>query len=440
MPKPALLACAILICSLNSLAADQKTTSFADLPPEAQASIKAAMQSNIAIQNFTLTASDGANDDQFGTSVAIDGNTVVVGAVQGGQGFGAAYVFVKPANGWESLTQTAELTPSDGKEAGCFGCSVAISGNTIVVGASSETVGGNKAQGSAYVFVEPPSEWSNTTETAKLTASDGVAQSYFANGVAISGNTVVAGAPGVSGYPMLGKAYVFVEPAGGWKDMVQTAELVPSDGFSTDLFGFSVSVSKSTVVIGSPADGEGGSNPGGAYLFVEPAGGWTNMSETAKLTASDGEVGYLYGISVSVNGSTAIVGAPGYVNGGTTYVFVEPNNGWFNMTQTAELQSGTSSSCVGWSTSIDGKVVVAGSECNTGYKGAAYVFLQPAQGWRNTSTPTLRLSIPFSYGQDYFGSSVAVNGTTGVVGAPYAPTSSPHFQPGPGQAFVFTAK
>lgn len=183
-----------------------------------------------------------------------------------------------------------------------------------------------------------------------------------------------------------------------------------------------------------------GSKPGRAYVFAEPTGGWTNMTQTAELTPSDGQVGYVFGISVSISGTTAVVGSPDHPNGGAAYVFVEPKGGWANMKQTAGLESGTATSCMGWSTSIDGSVIIAGSQCNTGFKGAGFVFLKPSGGWRNSSSPTLRLSIPFTCGQDYFGDSVAISGTTALVGAPYAPASQPRCQPGPGEAFVFTEK
>ena len=172
------------------------------------------------------------------------------------EGIGAAYVFIKPPRGWANMTQTAELTASDAQIYDCFGCSVAISGNTVVVGASGAAIGGNTAQGAAYVFVEPPTGWTNMTETAKLTASDGASDAQFGTSVAMSGNTLVVGAPATS--LMQGNAYVFVEPQSGWTDMTQTAELVPSDGFDNDNFGTSVSISGDTVVVGAPADADGG--------------------------------------------------------------------------------------------------------------------------------------------------------------------------------------
>jgi hypothetical protein len=280
--------CCVFMCTL-ALAADQKSpTKLSDLPVDARQAISAALARSLSgIQDFTLTASDGANKDQFGIAVAVDGNTAVVGAFKG-EGIGAAYVFVKPPSGWASMTQTAELTASDAQIFDCFGCSVAISGNTVVVGSSGAEIGGNTAQGAAYVFVEPPTGWTNMTQTAKLAASDGVSDAQFGAGVAISGNTLVVGAPATS--LTQGNAYVFVEPNGGWTDATQTAELVPSDGFDFDNFGLSVSISGETAVVGAPADANGGSKPGRAYVFVEPTEGWTNMTQTLNSRRQTGKL------------------------------------------------------------------------------------------------------------------------------------------------------
>ena len=146
----------------------------------------------LAVQQAVLTASDGAVLSELGYSVAISGNTVVVGAAGGH----AAYVFTESGSGWANMTQVAKLTASDGNAyaGGQFGASVAISGNTIVVGAPGQ------GEGAAYVFSEPASGWTNMTQTAELTASDGALNpptgigANFGDAVAISGNTVVVGA------------------------------------------------------------------------------------------------------------------------------------------------------------------------------------------------------------------------------------------------------
>jgi hypothetical protein len=443
-------ACTVILCTL-ALAADQKSpTKLSDLPPEARQAISSALaRKSPAIQDFTLTASDGTDGDIFGSSVAIDGNTVVVGApwanFNNHPGPGAAYVFVKPAKGWSNMTQTAELTASDRQNGDYFGGSVAISGNTIVVSASEATVNGNPEQGAAYVFVKPAGGWTNMTETAKLTASDGTDYSVLGVSVSISGNTVVAGAPqSLGNNPGSGSAYIFVEPSGGWADMTQTAELTPSDGTLYDDFGFSVSVSGETVIVGGGQCG--GGCPGTAYIFAEPPNGWSDMTETAQLTPADHGVD-AFGISVSINGPTAVVGGSnsGYEGAGAVYVFVEPAGGWSDMTQTAELTvNKTKFACLGSSVAISANVILAGADCTHLSTGVAYAFLKPAGGWQNSSKFALELSIPFTYQYDYFGASVAISGKVGVIGAPYAPTSPPcrngNCASGPGEAFIFTEK
>jgi hypothetical protein len=428
------IVCCVFMCAL-ALAADQKSpTKLSDLPAEAQQAISAALaRKAIGGQHFTLKASDAENGDGFGFSVAIDGDTVVVGAL----GANAAYVFVKPASGWTNMTETAELTASDfqGEQ---FGYSVAISGNTIVVGGGEANVGGDETQGAAYVFIEPVGGWTNMTETAELTASDGVTYSGFGSAVAISGSAIFVGAPfGTNGNLGPGIVYEFTEPSSGWANMTQTAELTASEGAEYDDFGLSVSASGGGLLVGSP-----GLRPSGsAYIFVEPAGGWEDMTETATLTPSDATPQDGFGGSVSISGDTAVVGAGGY---GAVYVFVQPSEGWVNMTQTAELTTGAVPvNGFGYAVAIDMGVILAGNPNLNHSNGRAFVFLEPPNGWQNASTYEANLGFLFSYHDNEFGEALAVSGTTGVIGAAYSPTSPPCryiCQPGPGKAFIFTEK
>jgi hypothetical protein len=296
------------------------------------------------VQLGKLTASDGKTGSWFGYSIAISGSTVVVGAPQATIGSntyqGAAYVFVKPKTGWITAQQTAKLTASDGASFDYFGASISIDGSTVVVGAFDAKVGTNTGQGAAYVFVKPTAGWTNMTETAKLTASDGIMDNFFGYSVSISGSTVVAGAPHVTlgtSYDQ-GAAYVFVEPTGGWVSMTQTAKLT-STGLQGDQLGQSVSINGSTVAAGAPYVAIGGNYAeGAAYVFVEPTGGWVDMTQTAELTVSAGVADQYLGLSIATNGSTVIVGAPG-INSfqGAAFIFAEPTGGWANMTETGEL-------------------------------------------------------------------------------------------------------
>jgi FG-GAP repeat len=359
-----------------------------------------------------LTASDGVAGDGFGI-VAISGSTVVVGALFAGHQQGAAYVFVKPPSGWANMTQTAKLTASDGAFGDWFGVSVAISGDTVLIGASQRIAGYPTAPGEAYVFVKPARGWANMTQTAKLTASDQRSGDGFGQSVAIDGNTAVVGT--VYAQP----AYVFVEPATGWTDMTETAKLSPLGG-NPYQSGFSVAISGNTVVAGRTGDEA-------AYVFVEPATGWTDMTQTAKLTSSDDGGSDHFGISVAVNENTIAVGAFAATIGsnpaqGAVYVFVKPATGWANMTQTAKLRAsdGKSNDLLGNSVAISGSTVVAGEYYDRNpdpYFGAAYVFVEPMTGWVNM-TQTAELVASDGAPGDGFGESVAISGDTVAVGGP----------------------
>jgi hypothetical protein len=260
-----------------------------------------------------LTAADPAADF-FGWSVAISGSTAVVGAYakNSSTGFGsqgAAYVFTRSGSTW---AQRAELTASDGAPGDYFGYSVAIWGSTVVVGAPSK----NSGTGAAYVFApNPDGTWA---QQAELTASDGAPGDSFGWSVAISestvvqgGSTVVVGAIGKNS--ATGAAYVFAGSGPFWH---QIAELTAADAADGDQFGRSVAVSGSTVVMGAPVKA---SYTGAAYVYAHSGSTWARQ---AKLTAADGAVGDHFGNSVAISGPTTVVGAPDKSSGtGAGYVF-----------------------------------------------------------------------------------------------------------------------
>ena len=176
---------------------------------------RAASSAPFSLQQAELNAADGAPGDILGCSVAVSGDTALVGAPNHAVG-GTAYVFVYSGGVW---TQQAELIASDGAAGDYFGSSVSISGDSALVGASGHAVGGNAYQGAAYVFVRSGSTW---TQRAELTAADGAAWDNLGSSVAISGDTALVGAPShaVSGNSQQGAAYVFagsgsdLDPAG----------------------------------------------------------------------------------------------------------------------------------------------------------------------------------------------------------------------------------
>jgi hypothetical protein len=353
------------------------------------------------IQQAELTASDGSANDQLGYSVAIDGDTTVVGApaheVGSNRQQGAVYVFVKPAAGWASGVQTAELTATDGLAYDRLGTSVAISGDTVVAGAPSHTEGMSTGQGAVYVFVKPSDGWSSATQTSELTMNDGVAYDNLGASVAISGDTVVAGAPdhteGASSHQ--GAVYVFQMPPGGWPALVgnQTSELTMNDGVADDDLGASVAIAGNTVVAGAPDHTEGAASQEGAvYVFQMPAGGWPALvgNQTSELTTNDGGADDRLGYSVAIWDDTVVAGAPLHAVGmassqGAVYMFEMPPGGWpavvSSPTSESTASDGDGGDLLGLSVAVSGDTVLGGAYVRS----AAYVFSRPLPGITITS-------------------------------------------------------
>jgi hypothetical protein len=390
------------------------------------------------VQTAWLAASDATG--LFSWSVSVDGDTVVVGAPGDDEragGAGAVYVFVRPGGIWTNATEVAKLTASDGAVADGLGISVSISGDTIVAGAS-----GDGNNGSAYVFVRPPGGWIDGTETAKLTASDG-AFDEFGISVAVSGDTILIGARRDDADR--GSAYVFERPVAGWDDATEDAKLTASDGESGDFFGNVVAIDGNTAVIGAHGDDDNESGSGSAYVFV-PSGGWADSTETAKLTASDGQMQDFFGWSVAVSGNTVVVGAKGDDIGshdeqGSAYLFESPGGSWSDRTETAKLTAsdGAADDEFGHSVAISGDMVVVGAhwdDWGSGSifnEGSAYVFDRPGSGWAN-GTETARLTAAGGEPGDEFGHSVAISGDTLMVGAIYGEVGG---SPSLGSVYVF---
>jgi len=354
-----------------------------------------------------LTPSDGADNDFFGASVAIspDGGTIVIGA-QGKLTYddpldvpdlgpaptGIVYVYVKGAGAWVSADETVQLIPSDPFDNDRFGKGVAIGGGTdgdeiIAVGAESVEIANDNANGDGliYVFDKPATGWAawaavatvpqvtpptfTSAELARLRASDegGFDHFHLGGSVAISedGGVIVAGAywwgETIGVDEDAGAAYVFVRPAAGtWLDSTETSFLQPLAPVLFEEMGRSIAIDKAgdTVVLGAPSPG--GSTTGSVYVFTKPGAAWPDpglVRETARLTASDGAVGDMFGNDVSISRGTAgdekiVVGAPftpydndavplpPAVEVGGAYVFNKPGGGaWVSATETDRLSA-----------------------------------------------------------------------------------------------------
>ncbi len=390
----------ILVLPLDGVGATRRTTTGSfNLTEEAE-----------------LLASDGAAGDEFGTWVALEGDTALAGAPfdrDQGLNSGSAYVFVRTGTTW---TQQAKLAAEDGAYAYWFGVSVALSGNIALVGALGAN-GTAFASGAAYAFVRSGTTW---TQEAKLVASDGASGDDFGSSVALSGNTAVIGAGGDDdhGYDS-GSTYVFVRTGTVW---TQQAKLAASDAAAGSGMGAAVDVDGDTAVAGVWR-----SSPGAAYVFVRNGTAWT---QEAKLVADDVAVGQYFGFGVDVEGDFAIVGASGDAaageNSGAAYVFARNGTSW---TQEAKLvaSDGSPWSFFGYAVAFDGDTAAVGARGGT--TGSAYVFERGGTGW----TEEAKLGPSDGAVGDAFGRSVGLNGGTVLVGA----SSHDHLGRDSGSAYVY---
>ncbi|MEO5914979.1 MAG: FG-GAP repeat protein [Luteolibacter sp.] len=363
----------------------------------------------------TLVASDATEGDQFGYSLSISGDVAVIGAPYddgAGVDSGSAYVFVRDGDTW---TQQQKLIAGDSAAGDQFASSVAISGDTLVVGAwGTDDAGGNS--GSAYVFVHEGNSW---IQKQKLTASDGSADDFFGESVAISDNTIVVGAVYDSAVAaQSGSAYVFVRNGASW---TQQQKLTAFDGAEGDWFGYSVAIDGETIVVGVYSDDDAGAESGAAYVFVRAGTVWSTQQ---KLSASDAEADDWFGYSVAISGETVVIGAPfdqdtAVVDSGSAYVFTRDGGIWSEQQKlTAEYPSADDH--FGFSVAVDGDTAVIGAPLKdlifAGYRsGIAYVFARNGSGW---SQQQQNVAGPGALG-GMFGYAVAISGDTALAGAPY---------------------
>jgi len=366
----------------------------------------------------TLTATGGAANDNFGVSVAIQGNTAIVGAnlddVSTNADQGSAYVFIRSGTTW---TQQAQLTAAGGAAGDQFGISVAIADDAVIVGASLDDVGGTNNQGSAYVFTRSGTTW---TQQAQLTAAGGAASDQFGASVALSGDTAIIGArlDDVAGLVDQGSAYVFVRSGATW---TQQSQLNATGGDVGDNFGASVALSGDTAIIGARADDVGANtDQGSAYIFIRSGTTWTQQ---AQLSVAGGSASDQFGIAVAISGQTVIVGANRSDwgtggNQGSASVFTRSGTTW---TQQAQLTAsdGAANDDFGRSVGLSGDFAIIGAPTDdvgaNGDQGTAWVFSRVGSAWIG---PDLTLVVSDGAALDNFGHAVAIDGDTAIVSAP----------------------
>lgn len=279
-------------------------------------------------------------------------------------------------------SEQQKLTASDAASGDEFGYAVWIDGDTCIVGADREDGAGTN-RGAAYVFTRSGGVW---TQQQKLTASDAANNDFFGSCVCVLGDTCLIGAPRqASGGTLRGAVYVFTRSGGVW---TQVQKLTASDAADNNLFGDSISIDGTTCVIGCSRNDSLGTDAGAAYVFTESGGVWTQQQ---KLTASDGAAGDYFGLSVSVSTDTCVVGAP-YDGGaneyGSAYVFTRSGGVWTQQ-QKLTLSSPTTEDHFGFS------LCVVGDECMIGRPGpispisgvgSAYFFTRTGGVWTQQQT------------------------------------------------------
>ncbi len=346
---------------------------------------------------LTIPNPTPAFGDKFGQSVSLSGNLLVVGAPGDDVGAtDAGVVHVYDATTGVRIRTIANPTPIAGDQ---FGASVAISGNTIVVGASFADQSGSDA-GIAYVF-----DAASGQRLATLTSPAPSAQAYFGSAVAISGDNVVVGAyRDDTGGTNTGAAYLY-RTSGALLRSIPN----PSPGFE-EYFGYSVGVSGSRIVIGARADNTSGPGAGTAYLFDVVNGSYLATLHNPTPARDDD-----FGISVSISGDRVVVGAFGddtaSLNAGAAYVFDATTA---NLLQTiVRPPSGVTTTSFGNAVAASSGTIVVGSPSESlGNENSGAVYLYDP----NAPLPRATLSNP-ARNNDGFGASVALDTGRMAVGA-----------------------
>jgi hypothetical protein len=374
-----------------------------------------------------LTAADAGASSGFGNSVALEGDTAVVGAYFGASATansGAAYVFTRSGDAW---SQQAKLTADDASGFDYFGVSIAISGDSVLIGAHQDRDLGERA-GSAYVFSRTGTSWN---QQAKLLAANGVPGDFFGGAVALSGNTAAIGAPrndapnAADAAP--GSVYIFVRNGTIWSQQAQMY-----DGTYTqvsDHFGRSVAVSGDAILVGAPGNDAPGDDAGSAYFFTRTGSSWNLATQ---LFSDDVSNGRRFGISVALSADGAAVGSFGGNPQGSTNIYFRSATSLIFNSQLISSDAAFENTA-GTSVALSSNIVLVGTPLKNTQgmadAGAASVFTIGPNGPHQAL-----LTAGDGAGNDQFGTAIAVFGDTALVGVPFDDVSAPNA----GSAMLFT--
>ncbi len=375
-----------------------------------------------------IVAADAADSAYLGISAAVDGSIAVVGAPGADSSKGAAYVYYRNNGGTNVWGQAAKLVAADAEASDSFGVSVAVSGDYILVGASSKD-GAGTDRGAAYVFYRNQGgtdAWGQVKKLVAGTLEDGAG---FGAVAAMNGSTAAIGASGEDGAGTnRGAVYVFDRDQGGDGNWGQVARLTASTPEDSEQFGYSVALNGDLLIVGVPGRDGAGSNRGSAAIYSRDLGGADAWGLVKTLLPVDPSDESWFGYSVSINGAFAVVGAPGEDGAGSTrgaaYMFERSLGGTDGWGQIKKLgaSDATDSDQFGYSVSIDrdADLVVVGGPYADGAGtqiGHAYVFTPDKGGTDNWGQFQL-LDATDAANYDLLGYSVAVSGDFILAGAP----------------------
>lgn len=380
------------------------------------------------------SAGDASEDDRFGVSAGASGDTIVVGAPMNDfvdTSAGSAYVYQRDQGGADNWGQTKQLFASGAAGGDLFGASVAIEGDLIVVGGTSDDHAEPIADaGSAYVFERDEGGAGNWGQIIKLIATDHTTGDEFGFSVAVSGDIIVVGAPNNDG---TGSAYVFQRDFDSADNWGERTKLVASDAAAGDVFGCAVSISGDTIAVGAHGHNHFGSDSGAAYIFQRDEGGTDNWGQVTEVLSTDLESGDEFGFSVSISSDLLAVGArlekEAAANAGAAYLFERDEGGADNWGEIKKLTAddATPSALLGTSIAADTDTVVVGADFATsppGITGAAYCF-ERDQGGAGNWGQARKIALPSLDVNDRLGGSVAIDFPVIAVGAPFRDGASP---------------
>ena len=373
--------------------------------------------SNISGYN-PITASNGTIQDKFGTSASINGNYAIVGAfnktIGANASQGAAYIYFFNGTNW---VEQQMLTASDGAANDFFGGTVSINGNYAIVGANYKTVGGNAIQGKAYIFFNNGTSWVQVG--TGITASDGAANDYFGR-VSINGNYAIVGAfnKTVGGNTGQGKAYIFFYNGSTWAQV--GTGITASDGTAGDQFGVSVSINGNDAIIGAQNKNINGNfQQGKVYIFHNNSGTWQQVG--TGITAVDGANEDVFGCSVSINGNYALIGAKFKTLGANTiqgkaYLYYYNGTTWEDQYLPLPID-GAAFDNFGANVFINSNYAIVGANTKTS---GANTEQGAAYIYRNIAgvwRQFQKVTDPRGAAGDYFGNSVSTDGIRFLIGA-----------------------